>query len=47
MPDRLWQDQLDLDDFLLPKATDLDSLPDDLGTDYGEQDQEPPLVLDD
>jgi len=40
MPDRLWQDQLDLDDFLLPQATDLDAMPDDLSI-GGEVDEAP------
>ncbi len=30
-----WQDLEALDDTLLPSVEDTDSLPDDLGTDYG------------
>jgi len=34
-------ESLDLDDGLLPEAGDIDGLPDDMGTDYGEPEQPP------
>jgi hypothetical protein len=33
----------DLEDILLPSPEELTSLPDDMGTDYGGPDEEPPV----